>query len=665
MSSDRIIAHLSDLHWIKGKKWESKFNFLKNALVEQCPELIFITGDCVDTPFWQSNFVKLGERLDELYLAINTAHKEKQGGEQSSKKPYIYTVPGNHDCFLKGNQIQIIAKNIPTFTSWRNHYKNNFLKCLVKPSGAQDEGILLDEIYKETNVAIFSIDSNAKSRSWWTAQGRIDEPETRITEIATRYKAVALGCKRNYNDAVKIALVHHHPLPIPYANQADVRVEEHLILENSYNFLSSAVHHGINLVFHGHRHTHGTSGFIMLDQPDYPLIVSSCGSSCNLKTENSLFKIVKISKSGKCDMKSFLMQGDDAFKHDSASSATLVGYDHIRKLRYKDHSRFLDTSFSHVDMVKKKTKIVEISQLGTGRVYISHDKVTWKKGSDNNRLVMREKLRGFNGRIPGVVRKLSNSAHDKFEEHSYFPKPQVEWNSKLASEPEEYSVDMTAEPGTVMADPAWGKMLYYIFNGYAISRRHHSEMYQEAEGDAREEISTISVDYPTERLELRVIFENGDTTFPDPGKVNYMAIPINNNSAPPSDLEILHAKIKDYDNEEEEYLRGVGALEVNKTRSEISLSIQYPQPGYLYVLRWSVRSIYDRVKLGGSDKGKFENIRGELLNKESDKLKKIYGVLETALNGSGLFTDRNLEYVILGYDSVAKHLVSQHINYET
>ncbi len=184
-------------------------------------------------------------------------------------------------------------------------------------------------------------------------------------------------------------------------------------------------------------------------------------------------------------------------------------------------------------------------------------------------------------------------------------------------------------------------------------------MYPDTESDtnAQEEVSTIGVDYPTDSLELTVVFQHGETTFPDPDSVYLRAYPLEKGAPPLTDLQILHGQVPLYDRSEENYLKTSGALEIHETLRQISVTVNHPQPNYLYVLRWSVRQISDRPELTPSENNRLNRYRKDLLSKGSLFLTSFHSALTEKIKASGIFTDKNLEYVILGFDDQKKHLV--------
>jgi predicted MPP superfamily phosphohydrolase len=652
------IAHLSDLHCVENETWETNFDNLRRCLAKEAPEYIFITGDCVDNPFRKATFDYLAKKLGELYESINNAHRSISKETNRQNKPFIYLVPGNHDYYLYGNKI--LPNFLSHFLPWRHNFSLSLDK-MIKPSSFKTAKDMRDQIYLESDIAIFDIDSNAIRNPISMAQGRIEKPSDAISQQDIFYGKFAEKHNKNYQDAIKIALLHHHPLPIPYLKRAEAKREKLMILENSYEFLQSALANRISMIFHGHKHTQGESKFSYCDEGN-PLIVSSCGSSCSTKNESTFIKIIDISKGGESKMKSLRATGLVDFKEDTASSKIFIKYKNIRELRNRDPQRFPDTCNLPVKEIKKKKKVVCIDRNGTGMVYIAHDEVIWKEAAQASNLSIREHLTGFNGRVPGVLGKISNNRCDDFDHNSYYARDTEKWSPTVALKLEEYTVDIAAEPNININSPSWAKLLYFLFNGYAISVRHHMEMYSMPEVSGKlkkkrkEEISTIRIDYPTEWLELRVQFlaADGANIFPKPESVYFQAIPIRGGKLP-DQVQIFNGTISGEDNPEYKYLLNASALEINEKIGEISLIVRHPQPDYLYVLRWGVCVIDDRIKLNTSNEKIMESIRKELLQ-GIGRSTKFYESIKKEIIDYQIFSDKSLEYIILGYDDGEKLL---------
>jgi 3',5'-cyclic AMP phosphodiesterase CpdA len=109
--------------------------------------------------------------------------------------------------------------------------------------------------WTDLGAAIYPFDSASRGVRW--ARGRIgnaefvkaqEEPELRTLSRSATATAPDTSVAPRY----RIALLHHHPLPIPY----DSSQEPLMVMEDAGAFLSEISNQQIPLVLHGHKHHH-------------------------------------------------------------------------------------------------------------------------------------------------------------------------------------------------------------------------------------------------------------------------------------------------------------------------------------------------------------------------------------------------------------------------
>jgi 3',5'-cyclic AMP phosphodiesterase CpdA len=208
------IAHISDLH--VGDHDESMWTKLQENLWRQQPHLLFVTGDIVEDPS-EENFSTAMEKLRELCTQCAIDEKD------------VYIVPGNHDYRIYG--IFSLGRFSPSL------FNNVFEKWLHSSgSGVFDENKGIALFFFDSNFSLKFIDAGGKIRK--QALNKFNEECNRLEK------------KPGYGTAVKIALLHHHPIPIPYSQQ----FERLMVLDNAGEFLRHLSQKGIDIILHGHKH---------------------------------------------------------------------------------------------------------------------------------------------------------------------------------------------------------------------------------------------------------------------------------------------------------------------------------------------------------------------------------------------------------------------------
>src|SRR5438045_2263816 len=90
------IAHLSDLHCDASDRWAEGFDAARQLLIQERPDAVLITGDCVNHPK-RKYFKFLRERLTRLKDDLTEA--------RAGSRVWVVAIPGNHDCSYFGNHI--------------------------------------------------------------------------------------------------------------------------------------------------------------------------------------------------------------------------------------------------------------------------------------------------------------------------------------------------------------------------------------------------------------------------------------------------------------------------------------------------------------------------------------------------------------------------------
>jgi predicted phosphodiesterase len=254
------IVHISDLHFgAKDKKdvWSKLAYFIQTSIN---PELIFVTGDIVDTSANDDSLKNAKDALDKL-SAVTSG-------------PY-YICPGNHDRFVRGNRLPWGGSgtdNSPLFdTIFRDHIlglNSNTLK-LKKNNNIWDLHALSLDSCKGTDLS---------------ARGYIED-----NDIISMQNTTA-SFDLNHHVDLRVVLLHHHLLP--------VRSEEHkrlgsfdltslTCLVNAGSTLEALTTCGVDIALHGHEHAPNWGTYGSLENKGETKVVGS-GSATGMKTGEGL-----------------------------------------------------------------------------------------------------------------------------------------------------------------------------------------------------------------------------------------------------------------------------------------------------------------------------------------------------------------------------------------
>jgi predicted MPP superfamily phosphohydrolase len=214
---DIVIAHLSDLH-LSTKQAEDNFEIVAEDVRQARPDVIVVTGDLVDHPRHQ-DFERVKERLERLWQTCGITDANCQ-----------IVIPGNHDYRWFGN-----------IKLWRGAFDQLFVNW---------ESAKLARV-KDRVLAFFCFNSNTSGHF---ARGKVGKRE--YHRFNHQYNALQRGADQAaFHDAFRIALLHHHPLPIAEAELPGVTNDDAFLgLNDAGTFLQTMVEKRISLILHGHKH---------------------------------------------------------------------------------------------------------------------------------------------------------------------------------------------------------------------------------------------------------------------------------------------------------------------------------------------------------------------------------------------------------------------------
>lgn len=245
------VLHVSDLHFFGkpelDKDRDAAWKVLREDVARRTrkgqvyPHLIACTGDLVETPS-RDGFRRGINAL--LELAADCAFLEEPAvwreGEARPPRAWwelldrrIFLIPGNHDVFTSGLRILFFGKSS---RQWAE---------ITDPEAVVPAGRLEPTPAALAGpLALRMIDSNGSRAFWKTARGSVD----RQMDLSW---PPDLGVDDRH---FRMALVHAHPMQVPFFVQGVFDDEASLMMDNAGFLLKNLADLGVRLILHGHRH---------------------------------------------------------------------------------------------------------------------------------------------------------------------------------------------------------------------------------------------------------------------------------------------------------------------------------------------------------------------------------------------------------------------------
>ena len=310
------VLHISDLHF--GRRFQpGKWDSLKQSARSIDPDLVVVTGDLVNTPwFWMLRRAR--RELQSFAAGLG-------GGESGDCPRELWVIPGNHDtritgllpvrwllplvcaCVLLAAGCWSLGQINPPLPPWAHRavvivawffgvcavvaLVLRFLVSVDLKRALGSEYFLSEARCSERiPIGIVPFDSASQGVSW--ARGRV--ADYNFSSFRNGMSA-ALEKVKGAKEVTWIAAVHHHPLPLPY----DDSTERMMAMDNAGAFMSELSQAGIRLVLHGHKH-HQHFARITVDpaqSQSSELAVLSAGTPTNSRSAGAFwhgFNVVDI-----------------------------------------------------------------------------------------------------------------------------------------------------------------------------------------------------------------------------------------------------------------------------------------------------------------------------------------------------------------------------------
>jgi len=247
-SSERLISHrptaedLNSLLHVDPYNTNLRFLRVVDAVTELGPDLLLLTGDITDNGF--------GYGLVRHYLGPWIEERR------------LFPIPGNHDTY---DMMPRIGRRARTETK-AGRYAAFAANVGMEPNAA---GCYVRRV---GDVAVVGLDSCSMPRTPLSASGAVSRGQ--LGWLAE------LGHDRAFQDArLRLAMVHHHLLRMPFSIGRRNPIEVGMRLRNASNVMQICTDAGIDILFNGHRH-HGYA----VKLPGRPMVVSAPSSTLGCKS---------------------------------------------------------------------------------------------------------------------------------------------------------------------------------------------------------------------------------------------------------------------------------------------------------------------------------------------------------------------------------------------
>lgn len=335
------ILHLSDLHFDRAshftpgkKKGDGTFeppgqneiedhlnNLLteveKNARDDGPFDLVLVTGDLIDFDdrSWIAHQTAMTTVRDFLtYLCSRLNIRDDDG---------MVIIPGNHDYLYLGIRPKQWATEAfaKVFDKWMGH-----------------------RWYPGLNLLIASFDSNVDDSSLRFATGYVNKRQVDDFESVVREQGLGNATATAY----RLALVHHHVLPIAAAEELKpgtwyerligrklIGTPELMLMRNAGHFTKFLLKHGFHLALHGHLHRHDSGSYRCFLDGRYRLLeIIACGATSRPKSdEPCAFNVIRLQDSGVLEAAAHHISAGGLLTTEELKT---VPYETIRGVRYDE-----------------------------------------------------------------------------------------------------------------------------------------------------------------------------------------------------------------------------------------------------------------------------------------------------------------------------------------
>jgi 3',5'-cyclic AMP phosphodiesterase CpdA len=286
-SEEVRIAHISDLHFTsKTNPNDAIWQALRQDIEDETrrPDVIVATGDLVDNSGKEWFLGGSGEALTAVREYLHSLCR----AAKIDPAERLVVVPGNHDYRTQGN-----VESRELEQRFRTVFKGEFEHRL----------------YPDLRLLVLAFDSNATESNFDLATGAV--PLEDLLDIGDLEKQHAAA----WAAATRVALLHHHPMPIAATEglKKITEIESFLLLRNAARFMTKMVDERIDLVLHGHRHcpSFSRATYTAGKDVEHTVAVVSAGSVHHDELHDRSYNLVTISDDGEIRIERRSLSGND------------------------------------------------------------------------------------------------------------------------------------------------------------------------------------------------------------------------------------------------------------------------------------------------------------------------------------------------------------------
>jgi len=268
------IVHLSDMHFVSSRFWKrletlyegvrghnpNTLPALECEIASLKPDILIATGD--QTTFGDKPSLKAAK---EFLLQL--------GGKSGVPEERIYWIPGNHDVLLN------YYSPIPGL---RRNYDQVYGDLRIADSC----------VIAGSKLAIFSFDSTLDRKGQRSLLWPIVGSRGRVSPRSFNSFNDGLKPIEADRDYFKIALIHHHPLPIPFKSGSAIGLELTTMF-NGGTFIAHMQESGMNLILHGHEHQPYSCRYCYEPEGN-DIIVVAAGTACQNGSKQNSFNYLEV-----------------------------------------------------------------------------------------------------------------------------------------------------------------------------------------------------------------------------------------------------------------------------------------------------------------------------------------------------------------------------------
>jgi len=548
------IVHISDLHfgsspWL-GSHYEALASDLVRNIADRNPDLILCTGDLVNGPLTIRGFRCAKRFFNDVKV--------------SCKDVPIKFVPGNHDYAIWGmwGIKKLLRRRFDRFVT------NSF---------GPDAFLRPNIPCKMAHVALFGFDSNPNSPSFLGARGEVSHSE--LVQLAAGVNG--LSAVHGPAEFVKIAALHHHPMPIPQAGG-----DYNISMRNAGIVLHQLAQNRIDLVLHGHRHfPHSSELRFLLGNSEHRLVILGIGSATQQRRNvhpGNMYNLVTIWSDGSIECESFFAQGTPTFieRIDNVTECRTVL--HAARGAFEAASTFMGFT------VRQLTANVAITPFGDAKCHFDlvgikttrdrFDELSFKQSSTFGQF---GPVRISSPHLPALQSKTSDSV-------AYEPDGRV--LHKIQSD-----IFFGQSLGKV-SDSVDISLDFTLNAAFALNRQEQIDR-QQPEDRWGIEWVRIPIDYAIESLVIKAVSQIRDVKFRD-----------------------ARVAIFDKNGERLSRLEERSEIGIDIEEERITIFIRRPRLGSVYELRWSLPKIVQEEEEDRQYVGDGAVICDRLLEQEPSRL---------------------------------------------